>query len=56
MNLKDNIFIAGHNGMVGNALNRLLEKKGYGNLIKVDRKDLDLTNQKEVSAFFLLKK
>ena len=52
MNLKDNIFIAGHNGMVGRALNRLLEKKGYKNLIKVDRKELDLTNQKEVSDFF----
>ena len=46
------IYIAGHNGMVGSAICRVLEKKGYVNLIVRSRKELDLRNQYEVSAFF----
>ena len=45
------IYIAGHNGMVGSALVRLLQKKNV-EIITKDRKELDLLNQKEVKEFF----
>jgi len=47
-----NIYVAGHNGMVGSACVRLLKDKGYLNLIVSSSKDLDLTNQQEVKHFF----
>ena len=46
------IFIAGHNGMVGSAIWRNLESKGYTNLIGRSSKELDLRNQAQVEAFF----
>jgi GDP-L-fucose synthase len=46
------IYIAGHRGMVGSAIWRSLENKGYKNLIGFSSKDLDLTNQLEVKQFF----
>lgn len=46
------IYIAGHNGMVGSAIWRLLKKRGYNNLIGKSRADLDLRNQAAVSNFF----
>lgn len=46
------IYIAGHNGMVGSAIRRILEKKGYNNLIGKSSQELDLRNQKAVSQFF----
>jgi GDP-L-fucose synthase len=46
------IFIAGHNGMVGSAINRLLQKNDYTNIITKNRKDLNLKNQAEVNEFF----
>ena len=49
-----NIFIAGHNGMVGSALVRQLKKNSHNNIITSDRNELDLTNQKEVNQFFKL--
>ena len=45
------IFIAGHNGMIGSALVRLLKKQNV-ELITKERKDLDLLNQNEVRNFF----
>ena len=33
IDLDSKIYVAGHNGMVGSAICRLLEKKGYANLI-----------------------
>ncbi len=45
------IFIAGHRGMVGSAIVRLLQAKGYHNLIVKKREELDLTNQSEVQGF-----
>jgi GDP-L-fucose synthase len=45
------IFIAGHKGMVGSAIYHLL-KKDENIITTIDRKDLDLTNQAEVSEFF----
>ena len=49
-NLK--IFIAGHRGMVGSALIRLLQKQKEIEIITRDRAQLDLTNQAEVQKFF----
>jgi GDP-L-fucose synthase len=46
------IYIAGHKGMVGSAVWRELESKGYSNLIGKNRKELDLTNQQCVLDFF----
>ena len=51
--LKDSsIYVAGHNGMVGSAIVRLLLKSGYKNIITKSSKDLDLTNQADVDIFF----
>ena len=46
------IYIAGHKGMVGSACWRLLEKKGYKNLIGKSSKVLDLKDQLATSQFF----
>lgn len=46
------IFVAGHRGLVGSAIVRELEKKGYNNLIVRNREELDLTDQQAVRAFF----
>jgi len=52
VNKSDNIFIAGHKGLVGNAIYNLLKKKGFKNLITVDRKKIDLRNSIQVDNFF----
>ena len=49
---KTKIYIAGHKGMVGSAIWRLLEKRGYDNLIGRSSKELDLKNQNKVQDFF----
>lgn len=46
------IYLAGHRGLVGSALKRKLESKGYTNLIFRTHKELDLTNQQAVSELF----
>jgi GDP-L-fucose synthase len=46
------IYVAGHNGMVGSAIVRLLKKEGYINLILAGSKELDLRNQQAVNSFF----
>lgn len=53
---QDKIFVSGHKGLVGSALIRRLTKKGYKNVITVDKKKLDLRNQKAVFDFFKKKK
>lgn len=50
------IYIAGHKGMVGSAIWRLLKEKGYNNLIGKTSKELDLRNQHDVKSFFLTEK
>nr|WP_245365474.1 GDP-L-fucose synthase [Chryseobacterium scophthalmum] len=45
------IYIAGHNGMVGSAIWRQLEEKGYQNLIGRSSKELDLRDQNAVMSF-----
>jgi GDP-L-fucose synthase len=52
MELNSKIFVAGHSGMVGSAVVRRLKELGYNNLILKSRKELDLTNQFQVSQFF----
>ncbi len=46
------IYIAGHRGMVGSAIFRLLTSKGYTNLLVKNSTDLDLRNQQQVANFF----
>jgi GDP-L-fucose synthase len=50
------IYIAGHNGLVGSAIWKNMESKGYTNLIGRDSKTLDLRNQVEVEVFFATEK
>jgi GDP-L-fucose synthase len=50
--LTTRIFVAGHRGMVGSAIVRRLEALGYKNIVTRTRKELDLTNQQQVHAFF----
>ncbi|MFB9110948.1 GDP-L-fucose synthase family protein [Flavobacterium gyeonganense] len=50
------IYIAGHKGMVGSAIWRILADKGFTNLIGVSSKDLDLRNQQAVRDFFAKEK
>ncbi|MET2984898.1 GDP-L-fucose synthase family protein [Aureibaculum conchae] len=52
MNKSSKIYIAGHRGMVGSAIWRNLESRGFKNLIGRTSKELDLTDQSEVNAFF----
>ena len=46
------IYIAGHRGLVGSALVRNLEAKGYTHILKRTSKELDLRNQQAVQTFF----
>ena len=52
MNLDAKIYVAGHRGLVGSAIVRNLEAKGYKNIICRTHKELDLTNQEDVRRFF----
>jgi GDP-L-fucose synthase len=51
MKKSSKIYIAGHTGLVGSAIRRCLEQKGYSNIIFRTLEELDLTNQKSVEAF-----
>jgi GDP-L-fucose synthase len=50
--LNQKIYIAGHRGMVGSAILRNLEAKGFNNFVTRTHEELDLTNQAKVAAFF----
>ena len=50
------IYVAGHRGLVGSALCKVLQQKGYTNFIYRSHAELDLTNQKAVEAFFAKEK
>ena len=50
------IYIAGHRGMVGSAIERKLRAEGYNNIIARTSSELDLRNQQAVNAFFELEK
>jgi GDP-L-fucose synthase len=52
MNKTDKIYIAGHRGLVGSALLRLLQREGYSNIITRTSAELDLRQQQAVRDFF----
>jgi GDP-L-fucose synthase len=52
MKQTDKIFIAGHRGMVGSAIERKLRKEGFDNIITKISAKLDLRNQTDVNNFF----
>lgn len=52
MDRNGKIYVAGHRGMVGSAIVRALEKNGYHNIVTRTHKELDLTKQDAVEAFF----
>lgn len=52
MHKASKIFVAGHRGMVGSAIVRLLRAEGYENVITRTRAELDLTNQQSVFDFY----
>jgi GDP-L-fucose synthase len=56
MKQQHKIYIAGHNGMVGSALMRKLQKEGFNNLVNRTSKELDLRVQSEVEDFFRTEK
>jgi GDP-L-fucose synthase len=56
MNKSCKIYIAGHNGMVGSAMERKLKAEGYNNIIFRTSAELDLKNQNLVNRFFALEK
>ena len=52
MNKNSKIYVAGHRGLVGSAIVKNLESKGYTNIITRTHSELDLINQKDVEEFF----
>lgn len=50
------IYVAGHRGLVGSAIVKNLQSKGYTNLVMRTHVELDLTNQKAVEDFFKTEK
>jgi GDP-L-fucose synthase len=56
MKPSDKIYIAGHNGLVGNAIFKLFKNLGYSNIITKSSKELDLRNKALVDDFFSIEK
>jgi GDP-L-fucose synthase len=56
VNKQDKIYVAGHRGLMGSAILRLLKKEGYHNIIVRNSKDLDLRSQEGVKEFFEIEK
>lgn len=52
MNKDSKIYVAGHNGMVGSAIVRLLNIEGYSNIVTRSSKEVDLRDSSQVNAFF----
>lgn len=52
MDFNQKIYVAGHRGMVGSAIVRNLQAKGYNNIVTRTHSELDLTNQSQVASFF----
>jgi GDP-L-fucose synthase len=51
MNKEDKIYVAGHRGMVGSAITRKLQAKGFTNIVDRTYGELDLKVQREVEVF-----
>ncbi len=56
MNKSSKIFVAGHRGMVGSAVVRSLQAKGYANVLTASREQLDLLSQSAVRTFLQAEK
>ena len=56
MDIGSRIYVAGHRGLVGSAIVRRLTEHGYKNIIVRTHKELDLTNQDQVTEFFGIEK
>ena len=56
MDANAKIYIAGHRGLVGSAIMRNLEQKGYSNLLTRTHAELDLTNREATANFFSMEK
>ncbi|MEF9950773.1 MAG: NAD-dependent epimerase/dehydratase family protein, partial [Mucinivorans sp.] len=56
MELNDKIYVAGHQGMVGSAILRNLQSRGYTNFVLRTHRELDLTSQAAVTEFFATQK
>ena len=52
MNKDSKIFVAGHRGLVGSAIVRVLNERGYSNILTRTRNELNLLNQSDVFDFF----
>jgi len=56
MNKDAKIFVAGHKGLVGSAICKNLQQKGYTNILTKTHQEVDLTNQQETADFFTKEK
>ena len=56
METSSKIYVAGHRGLVGSAIVKCLEEKGYKNLVFRTLSELNLVNQREVDSFFEMEK
>lgn len=56
MDKNSKIYVAGHHGLVGSALVKNLQDRGYTHIITRTHKELDLTNQQAVAEFFTAEK
>ena len=52
MHTSDRIFVAGHKGLVGSAIVRILREKGYENVFYIPHRDLDLRDEERTLEFF----
>ena len=52
MNKSDKIFVAGHRGLVGSAILKNLQKRGFLNILTRTHKELDLSDQQKTAEFF----
>lgn len=52
MNKDAKVYVAGHRGLVGSAIVRVLERDGFTNIIQKTHQELDLTNREETDQFF----
>jgi len=56
VNKNDKIYVAGHQGMVGTAIQNVLSNNGYENIVNRTHEELDLIDQSHVSDFFVAEK
>ena len=56
MEKNSKIYVAGHKGLAGSAIKRLLEKRGFNNLIYRTKEELDLRDSAKVKDFFEIEK